>query len=130
MLIAHPFPSLLSAYLHENEYICDEKQRHMGKYLLSLSLTALILFALPLSIAGIEAANITDIGTQSVTVTVSDTAVHVSGASGMTLSVYNVAGVRVRSIRIDSNEKSIVLDLPKGCYILKIGDKVRKISIR
>lgn len=117
-------------YIIEIAYFCEEKQRCMGKYLLSLSLTALILFALPSPSRGDIVASVIDVGTQDVAVSVSDTAVHVSGASGMVLSVYNVAGVKVRSVIIDSNEKSIVLDLPKGCYILKIGDKVRKISIK
>lgn len=65
-----------------------------------------------------------------VTMSVSGQNVHVCGAEGETLDIYNVAGVKVKSIRIDSADKTIQLGLTKGCYILKIGDVVRKMSIR
>ena len=42
----------------------------------------------------------------------------------------NTLGVKVSSIKIDSSDKTIALNLPKGCYILKIGDVVRKIAIK
>ncbi|MBQ8969010.1 MAG: T9SS type A sorting domain-containing protein [Bacteroidaceae bacterium] len=56
--------------------------------------------------------------------------VHVSGAEGQTLEVYNLTGVKVTTIRIDSNDKALTLNLQRGCYILKVGKVVRKISIR
>ena len=34
------------------------------------------------------------------------------------------------SIKVDGYEKSYTLNLPKGCYIVKIGKTVRKITIR
>ena len=55
---------------------------------------------------------------------------HVAGAAGENLYVYNITGVRVLSIRVDGNDKSYNLNLPKGCYIVKVGNVVRKISIR
>lgn len=67
---------------------------------------------------------------QAISISVSGSTVRVVGASGMVLSVYNVTGVRVMSMKIDSSDKSYELDLPKGCYILKVGKTVRKISIR
>ena len=53
-----------------------------------------------------------------------------SGADGEVLHIYNVTGVRVMSIKVDGYEKSYTLNLPKGCYIVKIGKTVRKITIR
>ena len=44
--------------------------------------------------------------------------------------LYFYLGVRVLSIRVDGNDKSYNLNLPKGCYIVKVGNVVRKISIR
>ena len=54
----------------------------------------------------------------------------VANANGQTLEIYNLAGVRVTTVRIDSEEKTLNLNLKKGCYMLKIGKFVRKISIR
>ena len=34
------------------------------------------------------------------------------------------------NVKVDSSEKSYPLNLPKGCYIVKVGKVVRKISIR
>lgn len=55
---------------------------------------------------------------------------HVSGAEGKTLQIYNILGVKIASYKIDSNEKQVDLSLPTGCYIVKIGNVVRKVSIQ
>lgn len=67
---------------------------------------------------------------QRITVSVSGSVLRVSGADGEVLHIYNVTGVRVMSIMVDGYEKSYTLNLPKGCYIVKIGKTVRKITIR
>lgn len=46
------------------------------------------------------------------------------------LEIYNVLGVKISSIPIETPDKTIVLNLPKGCYIVKIEDIVRKIAIK
>ena len=46
------------------------------------------------------------------------------------LKIYNVSGVCVMSLRVDGQDKRYNLNLPKGCYIVKVGKVVRKISIR
>ena len=66
----------------------------------------------------------------AVTLSVNGSKVHVTGAEGEILEVYNLTGVKVATIRIDSNDKSMTLTLQRGCYILKVGKVVRKISIR
>ena len=65
-----------------------------------------------------------------ITLTVNGTKVHVTGANGENMEIFNLTGVKVSSISIDSADKSLTLTLPKGCYILKVGKVVRKISIR
>lgn len=67
---------------------------------------------------------------QTITINVRESAVQITGANGETLYVYNVAGVRIKSIKIDGDDKRFELNLPKGCYILKVGKTVRKISVR
>ena len=48
---------------------------------------------------------------------------------GLIKYIYNVAGVCVMTLRVDSNDKRFDLNLAKGCYIVKVGRTVRKVSI-
>ena len=66
----------------------------------------------------------------AVNLSVTGAKVHITGADSETLEVYNLTGVKVATIRIDSNDKTFTLNLQRGCYILKVGKVVRKISIR
>ncbi len=65
----------------------------------------------------------------AVTLNVRDGKVHVTNAEGKNLEIYNLTGVRVSLIRIDNNDKHINLNLSRGCYILKVGKVVRKVTI-
>ena len=67
---------------------------------------------------------------QSVSISVNQSTLHVANANGQTLEIYNVAGVKVMNIKIEGNDKKYDLNLPKGCYIVKIGKVARKISIK
>lgn len=68
---------------------------------------------------------------QSPSVTVVEgSQLRVTNGNGQTLRVYNVTGVQVRVFKVDGMDKCYDLNLPKGCYIIKIGKTVRKISIR
>lgn len=66
---------------------------------------------------------------QQVQVVVKDGMLNVSGASGQTIQIYNLAGNLVAQVKIDSQEKTLDLGL-KGCYIVKVGKVVRKINIK
>lgn len=68
---------------------------------------------------------------KEVGVSVSNSTVRITNADGQRLEVYNMAGVVVATARIDSPERTITLDhLPKGCYILRIGNIARKVFLR
>ena len=56
--------------------------------------------------------------------------VSVLGASGMVLEVVSLTGRAVAQYKIESPAQRIELNLPKGCYILKVGKVVRKITVR
>ena len=56
--------------------------------------------------------------------------VHVSGAMGEDLEIFNLTGAKVCTVHIDSNDKSFSLNVPKGCYLVKVGKIIRKISVR
>ena len=65
-----------------------------------------------------------------VTMNVSQSAVRITGAQGQVLEIFSITGIQVTKVKIDSNDKKIELNLQKGCYILKVGKVVRKISIK
>lgn len=103
----------------------------MVKNLLKFTLAGMLLVGAPMIAAADPAVEIIENDLQpAVTISVEEGVVRVTGAVGQTLYVYNVAGVRVKSIKVDGDDKRFDLNLPKGCYILKVGKTVRKISIR
>lgn len=61
---------------------------------------------------------------------ISGQSVRVQNGSDQMLEIYNLTGVRVAYFRIDSEDKTVSLNLPKGVYIIKVGKVVRKISLR
>lgn len=88
------------------------------------------MMATPLCANANHAIEIIDNDFQSVSISVSESVLHVAGANGQTLEIFNVAGVKVMSIKVEGQDKKYELNLPKGCYIVKVGKTVRKISIR
>ena len=56
--------------------------------------------------------------------------VTVSGAQGKKLEVVSLTGRLVAEYEIDAPVQRVELNLSKGCYILKVGKVVRKVSIR
>ena len=101
-------------------------RRILLTFLFALSLMAV----LPQRMSAAANIEIIDNDFQQITVTVTSAGVlHVTGANGYVLQVYNVLGVRVASIKVEGNDKRIDLPLKSGCYIVKVGNVVRKISI-
>jgi len=103
----------------------------------------LILFALIMLFATSQSANAQDVqkaqiektqievDQQAVSIIVNESAIHIKNAEKQVLEIYNLAGVKVSSIKIDSADKVIELaNLPKGCYILKVGKTVRKCYLK
>jgi len=100
------------------------------KKILAIAFASLLAFGVPTVSFANVAIEIIEQEFQNVTISVNQSVVRVSGANGQVMHVYNVAGVRLMTIRIDGNDKSFELNLPKGCYIVKVGKTVRKISIK
>ena len=46
------------------------------------------------------------------------------------LEVVSLTGRRLLEQQIDSPAQKIELNIPKGCYIVKVGSVVRKIAVR
>lgn len=108
----------------------DKKLSKMKKFL-SIIFALGCLLAFPAQVQAFSAIEIIEQPTtDDVTISVSGQTLHVTGADGMALQVYNVAGVCVKSFKVEGSDKRYDLNLPKGCYIIKVGKTVRKISIR
>lgn len=96
-----------------------------------LAILAILLASAP---AMAESSSNSDLYSQSATAEtrfyVSGQNVRVQNGSNQMLEIYNLTGVKVASFRVDSEDKTVSLNLPKGVYIIKVGKVVRKISLR
>ena len=66
----------------------------------------------------------------TVNITVSGNTVRISNTNGEDIEVFNLTGTKVTTIKTDTTGKTYTVNLTKGCYLLKIGKVVRKISVR
>ena len=67
---------------------------------------------------------------QSVSITIKEGSVKVTNAQGQKLEIFNLAGVRISSLALESEEATLKLNLSRGCYILKVGKTVRKVNVK
>jgi hypothetical protein len=67
---------------------------------------------------------------QDVNITFSEGTLFVTGCEGQTLEIVSLTGKKIMDVKIESPALKIELNIPKGCYIVKVGKVVRKVSIR
>lgn len=67
---------------------------------------------------------------QDADVSYSEGTLSVTGAEGSVLEIVSLTGKKVMSVKIESPAQKFELNIPKGCYIVKVGKVVRKVSIR
>lgn len=79
--------------------------------------------------SGMELAAVEQVDSQ-IGITVNGQTVSIIGAQGETLEVVSLTGRQLLSVKIDSPAQRVELNIPKGCYILKVGKVVRKIQVR
>ena len=105
----------------------------MIKRLLILSFTLAAFWLVPVSVCAAPAsfAGVMElVDEQEVDVVYSEGSLTVTGAEGSTLQIVTVTGNVVMTKRIDSPEQKIELNIPKGCYIVKVGKVVRRVYVR
>jgi hypothetical protein len=103
----------------------------MKKSLLIFSIILSLIFAWPSMMTAIPVApGIEEFVDEEITITVKGQTVMVNGAQGQTLEVISLTGRCIMTEKIESPAQKIELNIPKGCYILKIGKVVRKVSVR
>lgn len=64
-----------------------------------------------------------------IAITVRGNQIRVQRADGLSLSVYNITGVKVATHRVDGDDFSLTLNVERGIYIVKVGKVVRRITI-
>lgn len=68
---------------------------------------------------------------KEVSITVNASTLRVKNADKEVVEIFNMAGMKVASYRVDSPDKTFELDqLPKGCYIVRVGKVARKVYLR
>ncbi len=102
----------------------------MMKRIFTLLLASTLLVGMPVAMYAEQAIEVIDNDYQNISISVNESVLHITGANGLVMQIYNVAGVRVMSVKVEGPDKRFELNLPKGCYIVKVGKVVRKISIR
>lgn len=98
-----------------------------------IMITAAFLLAMPMEVKAQDIQQRTTIEQEvaPITISVNESTIHIKNAEKMVIEIYNMTGVKVVTQRIDSSDKMIELDnLPKGCYIIKIGKVARKVYLR
>lgn len=103
----------------------------MTKNIISIAFAALAIFGSATTADAAPLMELIEVEQQSAQISLTDNNVlHITSGAGQVLEIYNVAGVRLSTTKIDSQEKRVELNLTKGCYIVKVGKTVRKISLR
>lgn len=100
----------------------------MRKFLLIS--TILFLLAAPVLATGILMDPASSAQVDDTAISVEGNIVTVSGAQGEKLQVVSLTGRLVAEFDITAPVQRVELNLSKGCYILKVGKLVRKVSIR
>ena len=104
----------------------------MIRRLLIFSTALTLTLAMPSVAQGADAEKpaIEQIVGDEIVISVSNQTVTINGGQGETLEVVSLTGRRMMAVKIESPVQRVELNIPKGCYILKIGKIVRKVTIR
>lgn len=104
----------------------------MTKYILTTIMMALLTLCAPVQMRANAAIEIieNDLQPTAANITVNGGSIRVSDANGKIMYVYNLAGVRIHSIKVEGADRTYDLNLSKGCYIIKVGTTVRKVSLK
>lgn len=103
----------------------------MTRRILSLTFAAMLTLAIPVSLYAMSNKPALEQSSErEITITVQQSSLLVNNAQGQTLEVVSLTGNQVVKVKIESPSQRVELDVPKGCYIVKVGNVVRKIAIR
>ena len=104
----------------------------MTKRLLIISLTMALSCLAPLALhaAPVYMAGVMEMALEpEASVVYSDGILRVNGCEGKTLEIVSITGKKVMEVKIESPAQEIKLNIPRGCYIVKVAKIVHKVSI-
>ena len=114
----------------KKHYLCNNyRHMHMRKNLLIISMMAFLAVPAVATTTMVMERGVAEMIDEPITLSVDGNAVTVCGAQGQKLIVVSLTGRQVAEYQIDSPAQRIELNLTKGCYVLKVGNVVRKVSI-
>lgn len=103
----------------------------MTKRLLSLAFAAVLTLTVPMSLLAVSNEPLVEQGNdREITIVVQQSSLFVNNAQGQVLEVVSLTGKQIVKVKIDSPAQRVELNVPKGCYIVKVGKVVRKIAIQ
>jgi len=104
----------------------------MKKQLHILFIAILLMFSAPVMTMAVDAemAPAEQTIDEEISISVNGQWILINGGQGQTLEVVSLTGRRVMTLKIESPAQRVELNVPKGCYILKIGKVVRKVAIQ
>lgn len=101
----------------------------MKKYLLKISLSLALLAGLPAM--GMAAIEIIDQDAQTTVISqTTNNTLHIVNANGDVVYIYNVAGKCIKTFKVEGPDRQYELNLPKGIYIVKVGNTARRITVK
>ena len=106
------------------------KYTYMIKLLHTMLLAAAMMMVLPTPSKANQNVEIINWEPGTVSIVYTNGSLHIVGAADQVVRIYNVVGNKVYETKIDSNDKRIDLSLPSNCYIVKVGNVARKITVR
>lgn len=118
----------------KKHYLCTNyRLLRMTRRLFIISLLMAMTCIMPMSVSAAPAylAGVLELSQdQDVNITFSEGTLFVTGCEGQTLEIVSLTGKKIMDVKIESPAQKIELNIPKGCYIVKVGKVVRKVSIR
>lgn len=105
----------------------------MTKRILIISITMVLSSLVPIAANAAPAylAGVMEMAPEpEVVITFNDGVLSVTGAEGQTLEIVSLTGKKIMDVKVESPAQKIELNIPKGCYIVKVGKVVRKVSVR
>ena len=103
----------------------------MVRFILLLTTILTLSFCAPATVcaASVYESGLLSIPESDVTITYTQGVLYINGGEGKVLEVVSLTGRRMLELQIDSPAQKVELNVPKGCYIVKVGSVVRKIAV-
>ena len=100
------------------------------KHIRHLLIAIIMICAAPVAMEAAVSIEIIEQEQMPVITVQNDSQLRIQNGNGLTVYIYNVAGMCVQTFKVDGLDRHYDLNLSKGCYIVKVGKTVRKISLK